>query len=215
MMKSGQWAAGRWAPRAQRGVALISALLLLMVITILGLSMFRSFPTQEKIAGNVREKERALHAANSALQFAEWWLLQGNNVANGAVACGAQASYLNGNLNEGQICANPLYTVPPQPAGLVPSVTSVPWNIAGAPVGVQYTPSGMTVGTVSANNPLLTPNDYPYASPPVFYISLLGEAGDAQGKAYQIDAYAYGSSTSTVAIVESIYEVGQLVNGIT
>ena len=52
----------------QRGVALISAMLLLIIITILGMSMFRSFPTQEKIAGNVREKERALHAANSAQQ---------------------------------------------------------------------------------------------------------------------------------------------------
>jgi len=202
------------APRAQRGVALISALLLLMVITILGLSMFRSFPTQEKIAGNVREKERAVHGANSALQFAEWWLMQGNNINNPPVPCGAQAQYLNGNILEGQICANPLYTIPPQPAGLVASVTSVPWQVGGAPVGVQYIPNGMTVGTVSAGNPLQTANDYAYASAPVFYIGYMGKAGDGKGDAYQIDAYAYGSSTSTVAVVESVYEVSAGVLGL-
>jgi len=197
------------APRAQRGVALITALLLLMIITVLGLSMFRSFPTQEKIAGNVREKERALHSANSALQYAEWWLMTNNNIANGDIVCGAQPSLLDANLNVnvGQICSNPLYTLPPQAPGLVASVTTVPWMVGGAPVGVQYLPNGMTVGTVSANNPLATPGDSPYASAPVFYIADLGGAGDAQGEAYQIDAYAYGGSTSTVAVVESVYEV--------
>ena len=73
----------------QRGVALVTSLLLLLIITILALSMFRSFGTQERIAGNLREKERALHAADSAQQYAEWWLLQGNNTAAGAVACAA------------------------------------------------------------------------------------------------------------------------------
>jgi len=62
------------APRSQRGVVLISSLLLLLVVTIMALSMFRSFGMQEKIAGNVREKQRALQSANSAQQYAEWWL---------------------------------------------------------------------------------------------------------------------------------------------
>lgn len=192
---------------AQRGVALVSALLLLIIITILALSMFRSFPTQEKIAGNVREKERAFHAANSAVQFAEYWLMAGNNIANGDIICGAQATLLNGNLNEGQICSNALYTL--LPGGVVNDVANnIPWSVGGAPIGVQYIPTGMTVaGTgvalATANN------DTTYASAPVYYIADLGAAGDGQGEAYQIDAYAYGGSTSTVAVVESVYEVAQ------
>jgi type IV pilus assembly protein PilX len=191
-------AAGR-----QRGVALISAMLLLVIITILALSMFRSFPTQEKIAGNVREKERAFHAANSALQFAEWWLI--NNVAGGDIVCGAQANLLNGNLNEGQICSNALYTLPPAPAGLVTDVKQVPWTVGGALIGTQYTPNGMNL----AGNAAVTANDSSYVLPPVYFIADLGAAGDSQGEAYQIDAYAYGGSTSTVAVVESVYEVAQ------
>jgi type IV pilus assembly protein PilX len=196
------------ASHAQRGVALISAMLLLIIITILALSMFRAFPIQEKIAGNVREKERAFHAANSALQFAEWWLMAGNNVANGDIVCAGQPALLNGNINEGQICSNPLYTIAPQPPGLIGNMTNlanVPWAVGGNPVGVQYTPNGMNI----AGNAAVTANDSTYISAPVFYIADLGAAGDAQGEAYQIDAYAYGGSTTTVAVVESIYEVAQ------
>lgn len=202
------------AGRAQRGVALISAMLLLIIITILALSMFRSFPIQEKIAGNVREKERAFHAANSALQFGEYWLI--NNVATGDIACGTQTSLLNGNLNEGQICANPLYTVPPLPAGLVTDVAAaVPWTVGGTLIGTQYTPNGMTtqyttaLATALVGGGTVTANDTAYYTAPVFYIADLGAAGDSQGEAYQIDAYAYGGSTSTVAVVESVYEVAQ------
>jgi len=189
--------------RGQRGIALISSLLLLLVITILGLSMFRSFPTQEKIAGNVREKERALHAATSAQQFAEWWLI--NNVATGDTVCAAQTSPVNANLNAGgiPICSNQLYQLlglaNPGQVG-----TAVPWG-AGQ-IGVQYAPIGMTVGT---GNAVLTAGDAAYAQTPMFYIADLGAAGDAQGEAYQIDAYAYGGSTSTVAVVESVYELQQ------
>lgn len=191
------------AAGTQRGVALISAMLLLIIITILALSMFRSFPTQEKIAGNVREKERAFHAANSALQFAEYWLI--NNVAAGDVICGTQAVLLNGNLGEGQICSNALYTVAPAPAGLVTSPSAVPWTFGGTQIGTQYTPNGMNVAGTAA----VTAHDSSYFLPPVYYIADLGGAGDAQGEVYQIDAYAYGGSANTVAVVESIYEVAQ------
>lgn len=191
------------AAGGQHGVALISAMLLLVIITILALSMFRSFPTQEKIAGNVREKERAFHAANSALQFAEWWLI--NNVATGDIVCGTQANLLNGNLNEGQICSNALYGLPGAPAGLVTDVKQVPWSVGGTLIGTQYTPIGMNL----AGNAAVTANDSSYVLPPVYFIADLGPAGDSQGEVYQIDAYAYGGSTSTVAVVESVYEIAQ------
>jgi len=58
----------------QRGLVLVSSLLLLLVVTMLALAMFRSMGLAEKISGNVREKQRALHAAVVAEQYAEWWL---------------------------------------------------------------------------------------------------------------------------------------------
>ena len=68
----------------QRGLVLVSSLLLLLVVTILALAMFRSMGLAEKISGNVREKQRAVHAAMVAEQYAEWWLTTNGNSSHGA-----------------------------------------------------------------------------------------------------------------------------------
>jgi type IV pilus assembly protein PilX len=175
----------------QRGVALVTSLLLLVIITILALSMFRSFGTQEKIAGNLREKERALHAAVSAQQYAEWWLTRNNNTAAGAVAC---TGSLPATPTSGQICNQ----TPQQQLG-PGAVTQVPWAIQ-----VTYTPQNMVL---LGQAPV--PGNPPYFATPAFWITDKGASADASGEAYQIDAYGYGSAANTVAVVESAYEIQQ------
>jgi type IV pilus assembly protein PilX len=174
----------------QRGIALITSLLLLMIITILALGMLRSFGVQEKIAGNVRDKERALHAAESAQQYAEWWLLQGNNAVPGSsVACAASD---DANLGGGQVCNN-----------LPASFTQFPW-----PIATLFTPQDMGVANVTTVG--MVAGDYVYAQRPGFYITDLGHAADnPSNETYQIDSYGYGSSSNSVAVVESVYEVSQ------
>jgi type IV pilus assembly protein PilX len=178
-------------------VALISSLLLLLIITILALSMFRSFGTQERIAGNLREKDRALHAAVSAQQYGEWWLTQGNNTAVGAVPCAAPV--LSANLGQGEICIQTLPNATGLPAGSLIVQVPLPWAL-----GVTYVPPTMGVPGVAGTN-----GDPPYFAAPAFYIADLGVAGDGAGEAYQVDAYGYGSAAGTVAVVESTYEVAQ------
>jgi type IV pilus assembly protein PilX len=185
----------------QRGVALVTSLLLLLIITILALSMFRSFGSLEKIAGNLREKDRALHAAVSAQQFAEWWLTQPAAVADTTtpVSC-AVGPPLNGNAlpPEGQICSTATSLLN---LGIdATSVTPVLW---GGISYVQYLPPGSTVGQVGPNG------DAPYALTPGFYISDLGPSADAEGEVYQIDAFSSGATTGTIAVVESVYELQQ------
>jgi type IV pilus assembly protein PilX len=176
----------------QRGVVLVSSLLLLLVVTIMALSMFRSFGIQEKVAGNMREKQRALQAAESAQQYAEVWLIS-NAATNAPVVCAAQ---LSANAAQGQICSNKLWLT-------VPSVTTLPWQIAGANVGVTYLPPTMNVGTASASN------TNAYSSAPVFYISDAGASADPNvpGEVFQIDAAGFGGNANTVAVVESTYAV--------
>ncbi len=181
----------------QGGMVLIASLLLLIVLTIFALSMFRSFGIQEKIAGNVREKQRALQGAESAQQYAEWWLTSGNNAASGTTAC---AGLLNANLGQGQICSNVLAT---SLLSAGSSITALPWQLNGSVVGVSYTPPNMAVtAAASANNGAET-----YYAAPGFYISDLGTAADGQGEAYEIDAYGYGASPNAVAVVKSTYEL--------
>jgi type IV pilus assembly protein PilX len=183
----------------QRGVALVTSLLLLVIITILAVSMFRSFGTKEKIAGNLSEKERALHAAASAQQYAEWWLLQGGNTAIGAIAC-APGPPVPATPTSGQICNQTLL----QYYGLTQMAqVTFPW-----PIRVTYTPQNMLLASLGQTSPNNNTNPV-YFDTPAFHITDLGTAADAAGEAYLIDAYGYGSAASTVAIVESTYEVQQ------
>jgi type IV pilus assembly protein PilX len=189
-------------PSRQQGMALVTSLLLLVIITLLALSMFRSFGTQERIAGNLREKQRALLAAENAQQYAEWWLTQGNNTAVGDVTC-AVGAVTPASVTVGQICTSTL-----QAQGI--TLSQVPWTLPGSgPIQqYSYTPLGMVImsSTYAESVGNLNP---PYYAAPAFYIADRGPAADGQGEAYQIDAYGYGSAASTVAVVESTYEIQQ------
>jgi type IV pilus assembly protein PilX len=179
-------------------MALVSSMLLLLIITILALSMFRSFGTLEKIAGNIREKDRALHAAVSVQQYAEWWLTQpaGSIAASAPVTCTAGAP-LNANAGQGQIC-----TSASSLANLgINATQQLPWPTTY----VQYSPAGMGTPAQAGTNG----NDPPYVWTPGFYIVDLGLAADAAGEAYQVTAFSSGGTTGTVAVVESTYEVQQ------
>jgi type IV pilus assembly protein PilX len=188
-------------PRAQRGMVLVSSLLLLIVVTIIALSMFRSFGIQEKIAGNMREKQRALSAAVSAQQFAENWLM--SNSTSAPVDC--VAGLLNGNVGQGQICSTATALATVVPGG---DVTTVPWTIGGAPVGVTLLPSGMSVSTTTSVSAANIANPTYYGTP-TFYIADMGASIDPNipGEIYQVDAYGYGGTSGTVAVVESTYAV--------
>jgi len=183
------------AQTTQGGVALVTSLILLVIITILALGMFRSFGTQERIAGNMREKERALHAATSAQQYAEWWLTQGVNGSPGsAISC--VAGLIPASATEGEICNQ----TPQQEIGLATMTGNL--GALGWGIGMTYSPPGMSFVAAPVAGVA------PYFATPGYWITDLGAAFDTPGaEAYQIDAYAFGSAQSTVAIVESYYEV--------
>ncbi len=171
-----------------RGMALITSLLLLLVVTILAVSMFRSFGLEGRIAGNVREKQRALMAAEAAQQYAESWLAQANLGTLQGAGCSAM---LNANNDETQVCTNPLTAV-------LTSGTSVA-NVNAWPYWTTYTPPGLGVGANVAGK---------YFQAPGFYITYLGTSKDGTGSnVYQIDAKGYGADANTVAVVESTFEV--------
>jgi type IV pilus assembly protein PilX len=184
------------APRApQSGIVLISSLLLLLVVTIMALSIFRSFGVQEKIAGNVRDKQRAVQSATSAQEYAEWWLANVSNaplaVSNGSPASASTVctSLLDANLGDGLICKAAL-------SSIVASVRTVPWAIA-----TRFSPATMNAGASGS----ATAADF-YFDRPRFYLADAGAMPNG-GELYKVDAYSYGSSGTTVAVVESTVQV--------
>jgi type IV pilus assembly protein PilX len=172
----------------QNGMVLVTALLLLIVVTLLAVGMFRSFGLDEKIAGNVREKQRALSAAETAEQYAEYWLANGNSSIG--VACSSTVT-----ASIGQICST-------APSSVTNVVNGLWQNSSGASVGVTYTPTVQTAMNVTTAGGLGT-----YYYQPAFYITYLGITANGLGKLYQIDAVGYGGSADTVAVVESTYLV--------
>jgi type IV pilus assembly protein PilX len=189
---------------SQRGVVLISSLLLLLVVTIMALSMFRSFGMQERIAGNTREKQRALQAAESAQQYAEWWLanqsgaiyaVSQGSAAYADAACSAATIDANAGLTP-QICT--LGTSLAAITG-VSTATAAVWPVNSQAVGVAYAPPGMNY-TASGS-----PNYY--ANRPHFYITDVGALATGRGETYQVDAYGYGLSNTAIAVVESTVAV--------
>ena len=99
-------------PFAQRGIALITGLLLLLVVTLVAVAMFHGFGDQEQIAGNTREKQRAINAAVSAQNYAEWFLAQG--IIPATISCTTTVP-----SSTVQICNNPPtdFTVTPWTVG--------------------------------------------------------------------------------------------------
>ncbi|HSY07180.1 MAG TPA: PilX N-terminal domain-containing pilus assembly protein [Steroidobacteraceae bacterium] len=180
---------------AQRGMVLISSMLLLLVVTIMALAIFRNSGVEERIAGNQREKERALHAAESAQQYAEWWLSSGLG-ATTPIACISMVAATT--PVAGQVCANTLPTI-----ALNGNVANLPWQVSGANVGVTYAPPNMILNPAGGVNT--------YSQTPVFYISYLGLTADSTTSnyklLYQVDAAGYGGSANAVAVVESTYYV--------
>jgi type IV pilus assembly protein PilX len=193
----------------ERGIVLISSLLLLLVITILALAMFRSMGLGEKISGNVREKTRALHAAVVAEQYAEWWLSSPGNASAAPVVCNTPGS---ANVSSVQvlICTNPIN--PTAAAPLVANPQNLPWKDgSGNQLGFTYFPNSTTS---AANKMLFNTADSngsmanSYQASPAFYIQYLGLAADGGGTVYKIDALGYGGNYLAVAVVESTYEIG-------
>jgi type IV pilus assembly protein PilX len=181
----------------QRGMTLVAALLLLLVITMLGVGMFRSFGLEEHLAGNTREKQRALHSAETAEAYAEWWLASNGGI-NATVGTSCGKGLVSADAGLGQVCSNTLPTV-------VTNVAVVPWLIGGGEAAVTYTPPGMTAGTNALNT---------YFEIPRFYISFIGgtfnATAGAQINTYLIDATGYGGTPNAVAVVETGYTVSTI-----
>lgn len=175
------------------GFALITALLILVMLTLLALSMFHSFGLQQKITGNTREKERALQGAQTALQYGEWWISQSNLLSgDGGIVC-SNAVTVTGPADM-RLCSNALAT----------AASPSTWT-----AGSTYQPSTMSVGTsggtvVMADNVTL---DINYSKAPQLYISYIGMNANGSAVLYRVTAAGYGGGADTSAVVQSVYSV--------
>ncbi len=158
------------------GVALIAGLVFLLIVTILGLSIFQNSGLQTRMAGSFREKGRAFESAFTALQYGEWWLSQ---------AALPLAATCTGMGTSPVVCNNALA-----------APTTIPWT-----VGTTYTPPGMTVATSGIGTYTQIPAYYiqyvglnPQLSGTIYRVTGLGYGGNANAVAVVQSTYVIAST---------------------
>jgi len=94
------------ASRSQRGVALITSLILLVVMTLLGLAVIRSITQEERMAGQNYSRSLAFQATESALRTVEELI----ETKKPTPVAGAGCALVNGLMS----CSAPLATDTPR-----------------------------------------------------------------------------------------------------
>ena len=165
----------------QRGVVLITSLIILVVVTILALYMFGGFTQDEKISGNTREKARAVDASFAALNQAQQWMGQPNATYAGEWVTGTECTAPS---NAPVVCSNALA-----------DPTALPWA-----TGVSPTLAGMTINPEGgAGN---------YAAGTKYYIQYVTTIGVRPGVGvYRVTATASGGNAAAVAVQQAIFQV--------
>jgi type IV pilus assembly protein PilX len=176
----------RAGTRREAGFVMVTGMLFLVVLTLLGLAMFRSTGVMDRISGNSRDKQRSFEAAQSALQYAEFWLANGGGGVGSA--CSTLAS--GDTVINIHVCSNALASG---------YQSTVPF-----PAGFTYTPPHLNV---SLNAGTVAGGDANYHILPGFYIESLGIAPNGISSVYQVTAYGEGGSVDTVSVVRSVYQV--------
>jgi len=170
-------------PRRERGIIMIVGMLFLVIMTLLGLALFRSTGLMDRVAANSRDKERSFEAAQAALQYGEYWLSQGNGGVGSACSTIATSASLH-------VCSNAL------PANFA---------TAGFTAGFTYVPAGVSVST--AGGQVSGGGDVNYQQAPGLYIENKGVSTDGKSLVYQVTAYGFGGSTNSTSVVRSTYRV--------
>lgn len=202
------------APRAQRGVVLIIALIFLLLLTILAVSASGRSLLQERMAGGLRNAQQAELSAETALRGAEWTLWKSTSSLTAVpLMCGSG------------ILAGSCYIYDPTSApyaadGVVTKFrTSNTWTDTGAQTyegpagGKDYTATGMGTAKL-AKNPVYIIEDLGVELPPGVSggpresgVTGAGGTGHASTSrhVYRITARATGGSENTMRVLESTF----------
>jgi type IV pilus assembly protein PilX len=181
--------------RREAGFVLVTGMLFLVVLTLLGLAMFRNSGMMDRISGNSRDKQRSFEAAEAALQYAEFWLA--NSGGGVGTVCNSLAS--GDTVANIHVCTNALASG---------YQSAVPF-----PAGFTYTPPNLNVSVAAGQ--AASGVDVNYNILPGFYIENLGIAPNGTSSVYQVTAYGSGGSLDTVSVVRSVYQVTPSVKSLT
>jgi type IV pilus assembly protein PilX len=166
-------------PRSQRGVVLIVGLLLLLVLTLIGVTSMRSALLEERMTGNIQDSTVAFQAAEAALREGETLLQQP----------------VLPNFDS----TNGLY---PPPAAPPPRWQTINWqsnNAVRVYDGFEDAPGSLDLATaryfIEAEPPVLVPGESLSVDTPVDEVGF-----------YRVTARGVGITGNAVAVLQSTYK---------
>lgn len=189
--------------RRQKGVVLVTALIFLLLITILAISASGTSLLQQKLAGGLRNAQLAEWSAESALRGAEWRLWRASSDPSTRMVCGTST----------------LATCYPYTPILNSTVlafrTSTGWVTTGAttyaPVDYRTASSDSTFAL--KNNPVYIIEDLGLELPPNAGVQHESGATGAQGAGYtstnrhvyRITARGMGNNENAIRVLETTF----------
>lgn len=177
------------ARRQQKGAALITSLIFLILLTLLGFSASRGVIMQELISRNFSDQNLAFQAAEAALKYAEACIRNSNGEPSG----GPTAVLA--------LCTPGTGTIPPMPYADT-TLQNAPTTFWTTTTGTAYGGSTLGGGTLSLPTGALS-------SQPSYVIAVMNWTScngiDDDSCIYQITAWGAGVNPSTQKIVQSIY----------
>jgi type IV pilus assembly protein PilX len=130
-------------PKTQTGVVLIVGLVLLLLLSLIGVTAMQSTALEEKMAGNSRDRNTAFQAAEAALQDAEDYLDSGAPPFNPLkLTSGGPFQNATAPLCANGLCPLPPVTVPPTAPYW--SVSGFNWSTYGLAYGSQTGATAIT-----------------------------------------------------------------------
>jgi len=176
----------------QQGFSLLAVLLLMVVLAFLSLGALNVSVIQERMAGNARDRNLALQAAEAALRDAEVDIEANLTIDSRFVAA----------------CTNGLCT----PASMVSSGAvstlrwqTIDWSTSAAQSRAYGSATGATALPDVAAQPRYLVELLPVLPPPAGQSAHLGTHASENPQAFRITARAVGLRTSTVVVLQSTF----------
>jgi type IV pilus assembly protein PilX len=181
-------------PCRQRGAALLTGLIFLVILTLLGITAARMAGLEERMSGNMRDRALAMQAAEMALRDAEQDIIGVGNtraqpingLTNFVAACTNGLCYNgpSGNANGTNWTATPIWTLVSMTAA--PSVAYAAYTSGAAPInGVSAAPRYIIEGMMK-------------------YCWKQCEASPSPG--YRITVRAQGANPNTVVWLQEVFK---------
>ncbi|MGH8543455.1 MAG: pilus assembly PilX family protein [Gammaproteobacteria bacterium] len=168
----------------QKGAAIFIALIMLLVMTIIGITASQTTTLEEKMAGNLRDQTLALQAGEAVLRWTETWVGQQVSEPTPVAACGSGCDDTVWVLNK-----------------ITPDLTSAAlWSTAS--VRSNYTGLPITGPGKVAAQPKSVVEEHSFIKDSLNQ----GKQNDISGQMfYRLTANGTGGTTSAQALLQSTY----------